>query len=43
MWKLGINTGLRPRDLLSLKVGDIRNKTHIEIIKKKTKKQEEYL
>lgn len=35
---LGINTGLRAGDLLSLKVGDIRNRTHIEIIEQKTKK-----
>lgn len=38
IWTLGINTGLRAGDLLSLKVGDIRNKTHIEIIEQKTNK-----
>lgn len=38
LWTLGINTGLRAGDLLSLKVGNIRNKTHIEIIEQKTKK-----
>jgi len=35
---LGVNTGLRAGDLLSLKVGDVRNRTHIEIIEQKTKK-----
>lgn len=38
LWTLGINTGLRAGDLLSLKVGNLRNKTHIEIIEKKTNK-----
>ena len=35
---LGTNCGLRISDLLSLNVGDVRNKTHIQIIEKKTGK-----
>ena len=35
---LGINCGLRISDILSLNVGDVRGKTHIQIIEKKTGK-----
>ena len=35
---LGINSGLRVSDILSLNVGDVRNKTHIELCEKKTGK-----
>jgi integrase len=34
----GINTGLRISDMLLLKVGDVREKTHITIKEKKTSK-----
>jgi len=35
---LGINSGLRVSDLLSLNVDDVRGKTHIELCEKKTGK-----
>lgn len=35
---LGINTALRVSDLLKLKVGDVRDKTHIEVKEQKTGK-----
>ncbi len=35
---LGINSGLRVSDILSLNVGDVRCKTHIEICERKTGK-----
>lgn len=35
---LGVNSGLRVSDILSLNVGDVRNKTHIELFEKKTGK-----
>ena len=35
---LGINCGLRISDILSLNVGDVRNKTHIQLVEKKTGK-----
>lgn len=35
---IGINCGLRISDILNLDVGDVKNKTHINIIEKKTKK-----
>ena len=38
LFVLGTNCGLRISDLLSLNVGDVRNKTHIQIIEKKTGK-----
>lgn len=38
LFVLGTNCGLRISDLLSLDVGDVRNKTHIQIIEKKTGK-----
>ncbi|CEG25979.1 site-specific integrase [Bacillus sp. B-jedd] len=38
LFQMGINTGLRISDLLSLKVGDVRNRSHIHITEKKTKK-----
>lgn len=36
LFVMGINTGLRISDLLSLRVKDVRNKTHIVIREKKT-------
>ena len=38
LFVLGTNCGLRISDLLSLDVGDVRNKTHIQIVEKKTGK-----
>ena len=42
LFTIGINTGLRISDLLSLKIGDVRNKKgvvdRLEIVDKKTKK-----
>jgi integrase len=38
----GINTGLRISDLLKLKVGDIKDKTHITIKEKKTGKEKRF-
>ena len=35
---IGTNCGLRISDILSLNVGDVRGKTHIQIIEKKTGK-----
>lgn len=38
LFVLGTNCGLRISDLLSLNIGDVRNKTHIQIVEKKTGK-----
>ena len=38
LFVFGINCGLRISDILKLNVGDVRNKTHIQIIEKKTGK-----
>lgn len=38
LFVLGTNCGLRISDLLALNVGDVRNKTHIQIVEKKTGK-----
>lgn len=38
LFVLGINTGLRIGDLLSLKVVDVRDKTHIRFAEQKTRK-----
>lgn len=38
MFTIGTNCGLRISDIVALKVGDVKNKTHIQIIEKKTKK-----
>lgn len=38
LFVLGTNCGLRISDILSLNVGDVRNKTHIQIVEKKTGK-----
>lgn len=38
LFVFGINCGLRISDILRLNVGDVRNKTHIQIIEKKTGK-----
>lgn len=34
---IGINCGLRISDILNLDVGDVKNKTHINIIEKRLK------
>ncbi len=39
---MGINTGLRISDLLPLRVGDVRNQTHIVIKEKKTGKTKRF-
>ena len=38
LFVMGTNCGLRISDLLSLNVGDVRNKTHIQLFEKKTGK-----
>ena len=40
---VGINTGLRISDILTLKVSDVKNKEHIIKIEKKTKKYKRFL
>ena len=40
---LGINTELRVSDLLKFKVGDVRNKSHIELKEQKTGKLKRFL
>jgi integrase len=42
LFVLGINTGLRISDLLRLKVGDVRGKSHILITEKKTGKRKRF-
>ena len=42
IWVFGINTGLRVSDILSLNVGDVQNRTFVEIIEKKTKKYKRF-
>lgn len=43
LFNIGINTGLRVSDILSLRVGDVRDKTHIQIKEKKTGKNKRFL
>ncbi len=43
LFVLGINTGLRIGDLLSLKVENVRNKRHIIIKEQKTSKNKQFL
>ncbi|MFW6016966.1 MAG: site-specific integrase [bacterium] len=38
LFSLGINTGFRISDILKLKVGDVKDQTHIEIKEEKTEK-----
>ena len=38
LFVMGTNCGLRISDLLSLNIGDVRNKTHIQLVEKKTGK-----
>ncbi|MCM1010132.1 MAG: tyrosine-type recombinase/integrase [Fusobacterium sp.] len=39
---MGTNSGLRISDILNLNVGDVKDKTHITIIEKKTKKYKKF-
>lgn len=43
MFVLGINTGLRVSDILTLKVNDIYKKSHIIIVEQKTRKNKRFL
>ena len=43
MFRIGINVGLRVSDVISLKTGDIRAKTHVTIVEKKTGKTKRFL
>ena len=38
LFTIGINCGLRISDIVSLNVGDVRNKSHIRIVEQKTGK-----
>lgn len=38
LFEIGINCGLRISDILRLNVGDVRNRTHIQITEQKTGK-----
>ena len=42
IWVLGLNSGLRVSDILSLNVSDVVDKTHITIIEKKTQKRKSF-
>ncbi len=42
IFTIGTNCGLRISDILALNVGDVKNKTHIDIIEKKTKKHKRF-
>ncbi|MBG9590190.1 site-specific integrase [Cytobacillus firmus] len=43
LFVMGTQTGLRISDLLKLRVQDVRNRTHVSIIEKKTKKPKRFL
>ena len=43
MFVIGINTGLRISDILKLQVDDVKDKTHINIVEKKTCKNKRFL
>ncbi len=42
LFVMGLNTGLRIGDMLKLKVKDVRNKTHIDIVEEKTGKVKKF-
>ena len=42
IFTIGTNCGLRISDILNLNVGDVRNKTYINIIEKKTSKPKHF-
>ena len=39
MFLIGINVGLRVSDILTLKVSDVQDRTHINIVEKKPERQ----
>lgn len=43
LFVMGTQTGLRISDLLKLRVRDVKNRTHVSIIEKKTKKPKRFL
>ena len=43
MFLIGINVGLRLSDILTLRVSDVRDRTHINIVEKKTGKTKRFL
>ena len=43
LFRIGINVGLRVSDILSLKVSDVRERSHVTIIEKKTGKTRRFL
>ncbi|WP_281868273.1 site-specific integrase [Brevibacillus parabrevis] len=43
LFVMGINTGLRISDLLRLKVADVKGKSHIILVEKKTGKRKRFL
>ena len=43
LFVIGINTGLRVSDILTLKVSDVKDKTHIVIVEQKTGKAKRFL
>lgn len=42
LFTLGTNSGLRISDIVALNVGDVRDRTHIQIIEKKTGKYKKF-
>lgn len=42
VWVTGLNTALRVSDIVGLNVGDVLNKTHIDITEKKTGKRKKF-
>ena len=42
IFTIGTNCGLRISDILNLNVGDVRNKTYINIVEKKTNKPKRF-
>lgn len=42
LFTVGINSGLRISDIINLNVGDVKNKTHIQIVEKKTGKTKKF-
>lgn len=43
LFRIGINVGLRVSDILSLKVSDVRERSHVTIVEKKTGKTRRFL
>ena len=42
LFTIGTNCGLRISDIVALNVGDVRNKSHIRIVEKKTGKYKSF-